>query len=156
MTTSSNKLKSRAVLVLILASIVLAFAFLIAESERLPSGPVDIVWDREACAHCKMHIGERRFAAQLQRRDGVILNYDDPGCLLLHLEGISVDEIHALWFHDVDEERWRGEGEVAFRPVELSPMGYGLGATSREAAGAVDIESARTQLRARSGSRGGH
>ena len=45
----------------------LALAVLIYRAQRLPEGPQPIVWDREACAHCHMHIGEPRFALMMSR-----------------------------------------------------------------------------------------
>lgn len=127
-------------------------AMAIVRSERLAEGPVDIVWDREACAHCRMHVGEPGFAAQLQLKSGSVLNYDDPGCLLEHLEKHSASDIHAMWFRHVTEDRWLGAEEVGFRRVEPTPMGYGLGATYASEAGALSLDRATIEVRARGSS----
>src|SRR5690242_16879780 len=53
-----------------------------------PDAPVDIHWDRDACARCGMIIGDRRFAAQL--RGGpqkAAYKFDDIGCAVTWLNG---------------------------------------------------------------------
>ena len=67
-------------------TVALALVIIVRFTQRLPSGPVLIVWDREACAECHMHVGEPRFAAQLQTEEGDVLNFDDPGCLLRYAQ----------------------------------------------------------------------
>ncbi len=119
----------------------------ILKAERLPDGPVDVVWDREACAHCRMHVGEPRFAAQLQKVDGQVLNYDDPGCLLKHLDRQQEADVHALWFHHVEQDRWLSGEEAGFRRVSPTPMGFDLGAVERDEPGALSLEQARAALR---------
>lgn len=114
-------------------------------TQRLPSGPVPIVWDREACAECRMHVGEPRFAAQLQTRDGLVHNFDDPGCLLRYLSTRRPDT-HALYFRHLREDRWLTREGVGFVPVDASPMGYNLGAVDAAGAGALSFEAAQAQV----------
>ena len=104
-----------------------AAIWLLAFGERLPNGPVEIVWDRETCAHCKMHIGEPAFAAQLQTKSGTVLNFDDPGCLIVYAAK-NGPAIHARYFRDHRGAGWLREERAAFAPVGRSPMGYGYGA----------------------------
>ena len=96
-------------------------------AQALPSGPEPVAWDREPCARCRMLIGQPGFAAQLQTRDGRVLFFDDPGCLLLYRSERD-PELHAAWFHHRAEERWIPLERVAFVPVPSSPMGYDLAA----------------------------
>ncbi len=98
------------------------------------SGPVDAVWDKSACAHCRMHLGEPAFAAQLQLADGQVHFYDDPGCLFQHMAELD-GETQAIYFRHLREDRWIHQSAVAFVRVKTSPMGFGLGAVDR---GAVD------------------
>ncbi|MBZ4414999.1 hypothetical protein [Myxococcus sp. RHSTA-1-4] len=107
----------------------------LAWTERLPEGPVPVAWDREACAHCRMHVGEPAFAAQLQLADGRVLNFDDPGCLLRY-EAEARPAVHAAWFRHVREDRWIPGARVAFVQVSPTPMGYGVGAVEAGAPGA--------------------
>ncbi|NMO14834.1 hypothetical protein HPC49_00720 [Pyxidicoccus fallax] len=122
----------RGAVVLGLASVL---GLALAWTEGLPEGPVPVAWDREACAHCRMHVGEPAFAAQLQLADGRVLNFDDPGCLLRY-EAEKRPAVHAAWFHHVREDRWIPGAQVAFVPVSPTPMGYGVGAVEAGAPGA--------------------
>ena len=123
----------------------LVLAVLIYRAQRLPEGPQPIVWDREACAHCHMHIGEPRFAAQLQTREGQVLNFDDPGCLLRY-EAEQRPARRAAYFHDVNADRWLDAAQVAFLPTEGSPMSYDLGAVPRGTPGALDYSAAQEKV----------
>ncbi len=121
----------------------------------LPEGPVDIVWDREVCEHCKMHIGDPRFAAQLQATDGDLVSFDDPGCLVEYLQTHPTD-VHALYFRDYDGDQWLSQAEAGFLPVGDSPMGYGIRAVSKETPGAHDWAWAQTRALERKQHEGGH
>ncbi len=111
----------------------------------VPEGPVPIVWDREVCAHCSMHIGERAFAAQLQLKDGRVENFDDPGCLFEFL-GEDGRPVHAIYFRDHATDRWLARDEAGFVPVESSPMGYGIGAVDLGTEGAHTWTWAETRV----------
>jgi hypothetical protein len=121
---------------------------LVARAQRLPGGPEPIAWDRAACAHCRMLIGEPGFAAQLQLHDGRVLDFDDPGCLLRHLPDERAD-VHAIWFHHAHEDRWlRGEA-VRFRLVRHSPMGWGLAAVDTSEPHDLDVAGASARVNPR-------
>lgn len=115
-----------------------------------PEGPVPIVWDREVCAFCKMHIGDPRFAAQLQTTDGRVLNFDDPGCLFEYMQKHPAP-VYALYFRDYDGSGWLSVDEAGFLPVDDSPMGYGIRAVPKALAGTKDMTWAKNQVRARRG-----
>lgn len=110
-----------------------------------PEGPVPIVWDRQVCAFCKMHIGDPRFAAQLQTTEGDVLSFDDPGCLLEYMRSHQV-KVHALYFRDYDGSGWLSGDEVGFLPVEDSPMGYGIKAVSKATPGSKSLAWAKSQI----------
>ncbi len=96
--------------------------------QRPVDGVVPIVWDKTACDHCHMHIGEPGFAAQLQTKQGKIYNFDDPGCLFAFVMANAPD-IKATYFHHHTEDRWLDQRNVGFIPVKQpTPMGYGLAA----------------------------
>lgn len=124
---------------------VLVVAGLVARSQRLASGPVDVTWDKEPCAHCHMLLSEPGFAAQLQTADGAVLNFDDVGCLFAWERELQ-PRVHATWFHHLGEERWLGPGEVAFLPGQHSPMAFGLGAVDAGTPGALTLEQARERV----------
>ncbi|MBZ0272853.1 hypothetical protein K8I61_12515, partial [bacterium] len=115
-----------------------AIVIIIVKSESLPRGPVEPVWDKTACAQCRMHLSEPGFAAQIQTSDGEVLFFDDPGELLAWRETNRPDE-HAVYFHHRAADVWLSADEVAFVRVSRSPMGYGLAAVDRDTPGAIGI-----------------
>ncbi|MGB8224833.1 MAG: hypothetical protein WCF10_19745 [Polyangiales bacterium] len=111
----------------------------------LPEGAVPVVWDAEVCAHCKMHVGDPRFAAQVQTTAGEILDFDDPGCLFDYLGSHDVS-VHALYFRNYEGDGWLSESDVGFLPVQDSPMGYGIRAVPKDVAGTHGIDWAERQV----------
>jgi copper chaperone NosL len=119
---------------------------------RPPAGPVPVAWDRTPCARCHMLVGEPAFAAQLQTRDGEVLDFDDPGCLLLY-EHEYRPEVHARWFHHLEEDRWLNGTEAVFVEAGPTPMGYGLGVVA--VGEGLSLEEARARVLAREAARRG-
>jgi hypothetical protein len=111
-------------------------------SRTPPVGPVPVAWDRQPCAHCAMHLGEPAFAVQLHTADGDVLFFDDPGCYFTYLAEHGT-AVHAVWFHELREDRWLPESDIAFLPIATSPMGWGLGAVKAGTAGALSVHAAR-------------
>ena len=130
---------------LVAGGVALAFvavaAWAIVQAGTPAAGPVPVAWDRQACAHCAMHVGEPSFAVQLHTTDGDVLFFDDPGCYFAYVAERQ-PAIHATWFHDHDADRWLPDAAVAFRPVATSPMGWGIGAVPAGTAGAVSAAAA--------------
>ncbi|MDQ3266649.1 MAG: hypothetical protein M3Y59_23865 [Myxococcota bacterium] len=120
----------------------------VLRSQQLADGPVPVVWDKTSCAHCRMAVSERGFAAQLQLKDGRVLDFDDPGCLFRLLAPVREDQLHALWFHHLREDRWLPGQEVGFVKVTPTPMGYGWGAVDPASDGAVTLQQARSSVTA--------
>jgi copper chaperone NosL len=123
-----------------------ALTFLLHRAAEAPDRPQPIAWDHEACAQCKMLIGEAGFAAQIVDEDGRAFDFDDPGCLLAYLATHTVRS-HRVWFHDLTGDRWLGAGEVGFVEVPRSPMGYGLGAVAAGVPGALSYDAAAARVR---------
>ncbi len=121
---------------------------LIGCGPSLPAGPVDIAWDDEVCAECRMHIGEPRFAAQLQTRDGEVHDFDDVGCMIRFRDGNRPD-VHAVWLRDSRADGWLRYEEAAFVESAQTPMGYGLAAVPRGTPGSISIERAEARVRSR-------
>jgi hypothetical protein len=118
---------------------------LLAWGQADPQGPVPIVWDQEACAECRMHVGEPRFAAQLQTADGLVLNFDDPGCALRFIARTG-PRVRALYFHHAKEETWLKHTQTAFVPSSPSPMGYDLAAIPKGSPGALSLQEATLRV----------
>jgi copper chaperone NosL len=117
-------------------------------------GPHPIAWDREACTHCHMLIGDPAFAAQLETADGETPAFDDPGCLLAYLAERR-PRVSAMFFHHLREDRWIPGDRVAFVQVARSPMGYGLGAVDAGTPGSFSLERAEALVVARDAAREG-
>ena len=135
----------RALALLAFTALVVGIALLVMRLQRPPAGPVDIAWDREPCAQCRMLIGDPAFAAQIQTTDGRILDFDDPGCLLKY-EAERKPAVRATYFRQVNAAGWLPGDRVAFLPVPHSPMGYDLGAVPLGTPGAISIDEARARV----------
>lgn len=99
------------------------------------SGPESIVYGRDACAHCRMHISQPGFAGEVRDHDGVLSKYDDVGCMLQAMVAMH-REIPEAWVED-----HAGGGFVPLLTAQLvrtdtgdTPMGYGIVAFADEAA----------------------
>ena len=117
-------------------------------SQRLPEGPLEPAYDRQACAFCRMQVGEPRFAAQVQTRTGEVLFYDDPGCLVEHLVAAPLD-VHAIWFHHLRNAGWLPGDRAGFVPVTPTPMGFGFGAVDGGEVGAITLADLQRRVAAR-------
>lgn len=134
---------------IVVLALVGAFVGAVIWSQQLPEGPVEIVWDKEACSHCHMHVGEPGFAAQVQLSSGKVHNFDDPGCLFEWLKAHRNDAVHALYFHHYKEDRWLTADEVGFIETSPTPMGFGLGAVEKSTPGAIGLEQAKAKIEQR-------
>jgi copper chaperone NosL len=132
-------------LVLIGGAVAAAVALAVTHLQRLPRGPQPVAWDREACAECRMHVGEPGFAAQLQTLDGEVLNFDDPGCLLRY-QAERRPRVHAIYFHRRDQDGWLSAEQTAFVHAEASPMGYDLAVVERGTPSALSYEEAKRRV----------
>ena len=126
-------------------TLTLVLVLVLAACGRAGRGPTSIAYDHEACAHCHMLIGDPRYAAQLVTEAGDVLDFDDPGCLLVYLAE-QHPRVRALWFRDSRADRWLGGDEVRFVPGAATPMGWGLAAVSAETPGALSLEAATARL----------
>jgi NosL len=106
------------------------------------SGPEPIVYGRDACASCRMHVSRPGFGGELRDHDGTLTKYDDVGCLVRAILG-SHRDVPEAWVEDHS-----GGGFVPLLSAHLvdaepaaTPMGSGLVAFA-------DVEAAREYARA--------
>jgi hypothetical protein len=142
--------KGLPVAVVLIVSAVAGFGWLLMRAQELPTGVAPIAWDKEACAHCRMHVGEQAFASQLQLKDGRVLSFDDPGCLFSWLE-LNPAPVHATWLHHHTEDRWLSRDQAGFIETSPTPMGFGLAAVDAATAGSLTWDQASERLRMRKG-----
>lgn len=125
---------------------------------RTPRNEAEAVaWNREICAQCGMVVGDRNFAAQLRTRDGLTLNFDDPGCLMSFLQQRH-PAVQAIYVRNAHADNWLPEAEAAFIRVPQSPSGYDLAAVARNTPGALSWAEAMriVQQRNQSNAMGGN
>ena len=137
----------------VLGTIGVAIGWSVRASTTVADGPVELVWDKAACAACGMHVGEPAIAAQLTTKDGRTHAFDDPGCLFLFVAEQHPD-VHATWFRHCRENRWIAGNAVAFARIEPTPMGFGFGAVDANEKGAVDSDVARRECLQRTSGHG--
>ena len=130
--------------------ILAATLLLAACAPGVSSGPVEVVWDRDACERCAMAISDRRFAAQVRSPgDHRPHRFDDLGCALLWIDEQDWGEEGAeeIWVRDLDGEQWLPAADAGYVRVETSPMDFGWGAVEAAKAGSIDLGEAREQIR---------
>jgi hypothetical protein len=111
------------------------------------SGPLRIVWGRDACAHCGMAIGDPRYAAQVRTGPDDVARFDDFGCALAWLDGRGgAAAATEIWVMDEERREWLDARRAFFRSGRATPMAYGFAARSAPEPGALDFEAARRAL----------
>lgn len=120
---------------------VICALLLVVGCARPSSGPVPIAYDKEACAYCRMLIGDPRFAAQLVTDAGEVYSFDDPGCLFRFVSERH-PRVRASWFRDSRGDRWLAAGKVAFVQGAKTPMGWGFAAVDLTTPGARTYDEA--------------
>lgn len=106
----------------------LTLSFFTACSGKLT--PKDPLWDRETCAHCRMTISERRYAAQILGPGSSLRYYDDLGCALRdrHEKGLQGGQ---LWVRPHGGEQWAEASQSRYQSGLHTPMGFGFGAVTQ-------------------------
>ena len=119
----------------LLAALVLA-----ACSGEPETGPVAVAWDRDACEHCYMTVGDRRTAAEVRVEPGGPVHvFDDLGCALLYLdERPEPSDFAELWVRDLSGDRWLDGRTARYVEVPSTPMEYGFAAVESPAGISLD------------------
>ena len=125
-----------------LGAVIAAVVLIVRGGQTLPDEVQPIDWNRQACSHCQMLIGDPRHAAQLVTLAGEVLSFDDPACALRYVEEHH-PTIHRLWFHHSTSDRWLPADETSFLTDGITPMGSGLLAVERGTPGAIELAAAR-------------
>ena len=77
---------------------------------------------------CKMLIKTEENTAQVVASDGRTWFFDDPGCMVLWLEGKGFKESAKLWVHTLDTKQWVDARTASYAVAEHTAMHYGFGA----------------------------
>jgi copper chaperone NosL len=92
------------------------------------AGPQPAHWGVEECTHCRMVIGDERFAGQVVDRRGKTYKFDALECMAAWLNDAAVAEadLHSTWIAS-GRDGWIRVEEATFLHSEglRSPMGGG-------------------------------
>lgn len=122
-------------------------------SDEPASGPVDVVFDRDSCALCRMMIIDPAFVAEV--RGGAkrrIEIFDDIGCALnwLNSQPWAADGASEIWVAERTSTRarvvWLDARKAFFVPTPGSPMNYNMAATREAVPGALDFDTMARML----------
>ncbi|MBL8608330.1 MAG: twin-arginine translocation signal domain-containing protein [Myxococcales bacterium] len=108
--------------------------------------PADPVWGKEPCAHCRMLVSDKRYAAQAAI-DGERKYFDDVGCLVLWAKEHRAER---TWVRDSASGAWVSAESARFQGGARTPMDYGFEARSD---GSVGFAEVREKVLAKGGAR---
>ncbi|MBL0174007.1 MAG: nitrous oxide reductase accessory protein NosL [Ignavibacteria bacterium] len=102
------------------------------------SGPREIAFDKETCAHCAMTISDRRFASELVSKKGKMFTFDAIECAAAFIDGDDFDaeDVASVWTMDFSRPGTMIDGEKAWflqSDSIPSPMGMHLAAFEKQA-----------------------
>lgn len=88
--------------------------------------PVDPVWGKEPCKHCRMLVQDRLHAAQAVHQ-GERYFFDDVGCMVLWNRKRTGTRI---WVRDGAGSGWLSAEQARYRSGATTPMDFGFEARS--------------------------
>lgn len=136
------------------ALLILYFAlFLSACGSSESGGPVEIIWDRDDCARCRMVLSDRHHAAQIRGGEKQeVFKFDDIGCALTWLSKQSWKDAPEtqLWVMDYQNGTWLNGKTAYYVTGQNTPMDYGLGANARQGEGMITFTAATALILAKS------
>jgi nitrous oxide reductase accessory protein NosL len=95
---------------------------------------------------CKMLIRSEENAAQVVAPDGRTWFFDDPGCMVLWLEGKPFKKEAKLWVHSIDTHQWIDAKKAHYGITDHTAMHYGFGARERSTKQSIDYEEMRLRM----------
>ena len=116
----------------LISAVFLAGLVLLAGCSRQTADKApNIRYGKDACAECRMIIGEKKCAAALIGTDGESVKFDDIGCMKAYLQKNAMTAKYA-WVHDYQSDEWIDQRKAVFVRSEylVTPMGYGIAAFS--------------------------
>ncbi len=137
----------RTCLGLTLAAVLLALGSACEKTDA----PAEPVWGKQACAHCGMLVGDRRYAAQAVLA-GERKYFDDIGCMVLWTDE-QKSRPERSWVRAGDA--WVDAAQARYASGAKTPMDFGFEARPASAGSAgVGWDEARAQLLAKAPAKG--
>ena len=120
------------------------------------TGPLEPHWDRDACERCRMVLSDRNYSAQIRyqpqdRKRTRTLWFDDIGCATLWLaeQPWREDPSVEIWVADYQSGKWIDARNASYVKQRVTPMAYGLGASSAPREGNLNFAQAQQYIRDR-------
>lgn len=129
---------SRRAMVAVLIGAVLAAACTRSDAATEP------VWGKEPCAHCKMLVSDKRYAAQVVDELGEHKFFDDIGCMVLWMEAHKSPP--RAWVRDATSGAWLDARTAKYVQGARTPMDFGI---EVRAAGDLSFDTARDMVLAK-------
>ena len=95
---------------------------------------------------CKMLINSEKNVAEVVAPDGRTWFFDDPGCMVLWLEGKSFKNEAKLWVHSIDTQKWVNAKEAHYGITDHTAMHYGFGARENGTDKTIDYPEMRLRM----------
>ena len=135
----------------VLLVMLLVLSFLAGCSGEPDSGPGKVRWDRETCVRCNMAVSDPKYSAQVRLHPGKkskLYKFDDIGCAVIWLDEqkLADDPDLEIWVNDYRTGDWIDARKAWYVAGKVTPMGYGLGATTEREPGAMDFEAAKKHV----------
>jgi len=108
--------------------------------------PLPIKLNATNDTQCKMLIKSERNAAEAIAPDGRTWFFDDPGCMVLWLEGREWKDRAKLWVHTLDTQRWIDARKAWYGVKDATEMRYGFGAREKKCSECIDFEEMRLRM----------
>ena len=126
---------------LALTALFLSVVLLGCDKKNREQNPVEIVWDRDTCAECRMAVSDKRYGAQVIDRDGKAFFFDDIGCAVVWMKKQPESTGMRVWVGDANTTQWI-EAKTAnwFYGDPHTPMGYGYRATEASVENAISFD----------------
>jgi copper chaperone NosL len=121
-----------------LAVIVVALAAVACKQTDAATEPV---WGKEPCAHCKMLVSDKRYAAQVVDETGEHRFFDDIGCMVLFMDGRKAP-LHS-WVRESTSGTWVDARTAKYAQGARTPMDFGFEA---RADGTLAFDAVRTAV----------
>ncbi len=95
---------------------------------------------------CKMLIEDQQNSAEVVAPDGRTWFFDDPGCMVLWLEGKPFKDGAKLWVYTIDTHQWVDAKKAHYGVRDHTAMHYGFGARSQPTEDTIGYEEMRLRM----------
>jgi len=108
--------------------------------------PAEPIWGKEPCAHCKMLVSDKRYAAQVAA-DGERYFFDDIGCMVLWID--THPRAERAWVHDASNAAWLDARTARYVAGVRTPMDFGFEAHAAQGTEGVAFDAAHDAVLAK-------